>query len=148
MIQVLQNNFYNLDHKKISKLLEKDLEFCNTFCINDEYYPLTIYKTKEKRPRFFGVSLTKKRIIVRKINLKKSPSKQTGALCLKCKTAIHSTFVHHAVYCNCKSIYIDGGNCYTRICGNKEVYKIVKIDLIKNKIITNRKKRYDKKCHK
>lgn len=40
--------------------------------------------------------------------------------CRLCKDVIESKYRHDFVWCSCKSIFIDGGNDYTRMGGDME----------------------------
>ena len=50
--------------------------------------------------------------------------------CLKCKRQIYSMHRHHFVWCDCKSIAVDGGQDYLRRVGNGP-YKEMSIALPK-----------------
>ena len=42
--------------------------------------------------------------------------------CKKCGDILESKYRHDFKMCSCKSCYIDGGNDYCRVGGNKEDY--------------------------
>lgn len=50
--------------------------------------------------------------------------RKVGVLCLDCGTRLFSWSVHDFRYCDCKGVYIDGGNEYIRIGGSLR-YKTV-----------------------
>jgi len=43
--------------------------------------------------------------------------------CQKCKDTIYSRAGHDFRYCSCKEVFIDGGFDYTRIGGEKKMFK-------------------------
>ena len=43
--------------------------------------------------------------------------------CKKCGDILESKYRHDFKMCSCKSCYIDGGNDYCRVGGNKEDYE-------------------------
>lgn len=40
--------------------------------------------------------------------------------CLKCGDVIRSEHRHDFKWCGCRSVAIDGGSCYTKVCGEPE----------------------------
>ena len=49
----------------------------------------------------------------------------TKLRCKKCGDIIESKHSHDFKWCKCHSCYIDGGNDYCRVGGNKEDYEFV-----------------------
>ena len=48
--------------------------------------------------------------------------------CKKCGDILESKYRHDFKMCSCKSCYIDGGNDYCRVGGNKEDYEMYSMD--------------------
>lgn len=57
--------------------------------------------------------------------------------CLKCNDIIESLSVHDHKYCKCGACSIDGGNEYTRICGNFKYIHVVYDDGHEEEITSN-----------
>lgn len=45
--------------------------------------------------------------------------------CRRCGSTITSDSRHDLQFCSCSAVGIDGGDCYTRIIGDRENYQIV-----------------------
>ena len=54
--------------------------------------------------------------------------------CKKCGDILESKYRHDFKMCSCKSCYIDGGNDYCRVGGNKEDYEWIDEKMMKLKI--------------
>lgn len=137
-MQIIRNNFYNFNHEEVNKKFGGDLEFCNSFCVKDEYLPVTVYKcknpNKEKGHKKYvllqidGTSLLVRGMTVAEI---KPWRYQKAIHCLLCDEIIHSPYRHGMVSCSCNSVSADGGKEYTKVNYDKAgQYKMLTIDLI------------------
>lgn len=148
---IQQINYYSFDHKAVTKHFEGNPVYCNTFCINGEYKPVSVYyssKPNRKKGHKDYLLLSTDNlyeVLIRGMNKKEiEPFRfQNAVHCLKCNDIIYSVIRHDFRHCSCESVNIDGGKDYTKIGYKSESkYKVVVLDLIKNKV-TRKKPKLD-----
>ncbi len=144
-----RDSFYNFDHEAVAKHFKSDPVFCNEFCVNNEYYPVAVYKVHKPDKKlghkdYLLLQLdpqNSKSMIVRGMTTSEmKPFRyQQGVQCLQCEKLLYSINRHDYKTCGCNNeTMVDGGRDYLRYGGKDcSLVSLVEIDLIKNCIHKN-----------
>lgn len=136
-------NWYGFKHKKVSEMLSGDLTFCNSFCVNDEYAPVAVYKAKNPdrskgHKDYVLLQADGRRGMIRGMDKDEIEKHryQLGIHCHTCDEVVFSVMRHDMRYCKCGKAFADGGKDYLRTGGDSiSKTSTVKIDLIASKVI-------------
>lgn len=142
--KVKRVDWYGFNHSKIIQKFEGDLSFCNEFCVFGESSPVAVYKAKtpnksKGHKKYMLLQMQNNLGLVRGMTAQqmKKERYQDAVLCLGCNVLLYSITGHHYHTCGCyNETMVDGGKSYIRCGGlNLDLVKVVKFDLITNKIV-------------
>lgn len=146
-MKVKKVNWYGLNHKKVCKLFKKDLTYCNDFCVNGEYEPVSVFhdpnpdKAKGHKS-YLLLKVSKPNLVVMGMDAEEIEKfrYQAALHCKECDTVIYSANRHHYNSCECPNeTSIDGGKDYMR-CSAKDLnkYEHVTLDLLTDNVTVNK----------
>jgi len=133
-------NHFNFDLEYINKKFSGGLTFINSFCVGEEYLPVSLYKAakpdKSKgHKKYMLLQITQGgQGLVRGRSSKEMETERyrKGIHCLNCNEVIFSSYRHDYSTCSCGGCDVDGGKDYFKYGG--EDFNIVTVDLLKGKI--------------
>lgn len=149
-----RKNWYGFNHNEVNKKFDGGLTFLNSFCIYDEYDPVTVYKVKNpnkakghKKYLLLYLDSFINKLVIRgmspyQMNKEKYRS---AALCLKCNDLIFSANRHNMCSCSCYNISVDGGKDYFSISYQTPLYRTLTVDLLTGKEKLTKKQKHNNK---
>ncbi len=149
-------NWYGYNHETVDAIFEGELSFVNTFCVYEEYHPVSVYKAKKpntekghKKYMLLQSDSSRGCGIIRGMTAIEMGKwrYQQATVCLLCNKVIFSVNRHDYRKCGCPNeTVVDGGREYLRY-GGKDMTKIklVTLDFLTNsvKVVRNKRKRHD-----
>lgn len=152
----IRKNWYGFDHGAVNTQFEGGLTFLNSFCIKDEYAPVTIYKAakpnkEKKHKKYFLIQIQEKKGLIRGMTPSEMEKERyrMSIHCFLCNDLIFSASRHDYCQCSCKNVTIDGGKDYTKTSWVKNnSYQMMLIDLLTGKPKLNVKEKHAKKFNK
>lgn len=140
----LKRNYYGFDHKAVNKRFTGDLTYLNDFCVNDEYYPISVYKVANPdRSKGHKDYMLLQSDPLTKGGLVRGMSEeeinkwcyQDGIKCHSCDDIIYSVNRHDYTHCKCGKVNVDGGKDYLKIgFESNAIYTIVNINLLTDEV--------------
>jgi hypothetical protein len=140
-------NWYGFNHEAVAAEFKGDLTFVNEFCVKGEYSPVAVYhaanpdRTKGHKD-YMLLQQQGDGGLVRGMTSEEIEKFrfQEGIHCLHCDQVIYSVMCHDMCGCGCKQktkrVFIDGGRNYIKVSrGEKSLFEMVKIDLLKSRIL-------------
>lgn len=131
-------NYHGFEHNKVNEMFGGELTYIGTFCVNQEYEPVAVYRARKPdkskgHKEFMLLQRNNRGGIVRgmtRYQLNKHRY-QHGMQCTGCEDVIYSVMRHDYRECHCRNASIDGGKDYIRASGTG---RGVTIDLLTGKV--------------
>lgn len=133
-------NWYGFDEKAVNKKFTGNLTFINSFTINDEYMPVSVFKCaypdkKKGHKKYVLIQTTDSGGLIRGMSAQDMRTEKYRAAihCLNCDDVVFSAMRHDYSSCTCGATFADGGKDYFKY-GSTTNSKIVRVNLLTGKI--------------